>query len=106
MASVITMGLSRPTNQLGNYAAPFLVLGQTKAAGSGVASYMLVSTQEERHGFERELRCSIECWLKSKDLRPSNKRFGRVRANRKTARCPSGDQMRPIARFDGRYCQS
>jgi hypothetical protein len=32
MALVITMDLSRPTNQLGNYAAPFLVLGQTKAA--------------------------------------------------------------------------
>lgn len=72
---------------------------------NGVASYMLVSTQEKRHAFERELRCSIECWFKSKDLRASNKRFGRARANRKAARCPSGNQMRPIARFDGRNCQ-
>jgi len=35
MASVTTMDLSRPTNQLGNSAAPFLVLGQITAAGSG-----------------------------------------------------------------------
>jgi hypothetical protein len=43
---------------------------------------MLVSTQEKRHAFERELRCSIECWFKSKGLRASNRRFGRARANR------------------------
>jgi len=43
MASVTTMDLSRPTNQLGNYAAPFLVLGQTTAAGSGDVRPRLVS---------------------------------------------------------------
>ena len=50
--------------------------------------------------------CSIECWFKSKGLRVSSRRFGRACANRKTAWCPSGNQVRPIARFDGRNCRS
>ena len=47
-------------------------------------------------------RVGIECWFKLR----VGKRFGRARANRKTAWRPSGNQVRPIARFDGRNCRS
>jgi hypothetical protein len=50
MASVITMDPSRPTNQLGNYAAPFFILGQTTAVGSGVRYKLGCSADLPRSG--------------------------------------------------------
>ena len=70
---------------------------------------MLVSTREKRHAFERELRCSIECWFKSKGLRglPTDAlvelaRIARQRGVRLEIKCGlSPDSMVEIAEAGG-----